>query len=106
VFIALAVLITIIGFERVSPRVPRALLAVIGLTAASAYFLWSEIGVQVVGDVPSGLPHVGFPRVTSSDVAMVLPISFSCFIVIIAQSAASRARMPSDTVITSTRTGT
>jgi MFS superfamily sulfate permease-like transporter len=87
--IALAVLLLIIGFERLSPHVPGALVAVIGLTAASAYFHWSEIGVPVVGNVPSGLPHVGLPHITYSDVVMVLPISFSCFIVIIAQSAAT-----------------
>jgi high affinity sulfate transporter 1 len=87
--IALTVLIIIVGFERLSPRVPGALLAVIGLTAASAYFHWGQLGVEVVGDVPGGLPHLGVPHLTYQDVAMVLPISFSCFIVIIAQSAAT-----------------
>jgi high affinity sulfate transporter 1 len=89
VFIALAVLAAIVGFERVAPRVPGALLAVIGLTSASAYFHWSDLGVPVVGNVPGGLPHLGLPHVTYTDVMMVLPISFSCFIVIIAQSAAT-----------------
>ena len=89
VLIALTVLIVIVGFERVSPRIPGALLAVIGLTAASTYFHWGSRGVQVVGAVPGGLPHVGIPHITYSDVTMVLPIAFSCFIVIIAQSAAT-----------------
>ena len=88
-FIALAVLTIIIGFEHFAPRFPGALLAVIGLTAASAFFHWSEKGVDVVGNVPSGLPHLGLPHITYSDVMTVLPISFSCFIVILAQSAAT-----------------
>lgn len=88
-FIALAVLVIIIGFEHVAPRFPGALLAVIGLTAASAYFHWGENGVGVVGNVPSGLPHLGLPHIAYRDVMMVLPISFSCFIVILAQSAAT-----------------
>jgi high affinity sulfate transporter 1 len=88
-FIALAVLAIIIGFERFAPRFPGALLAVIGLTAASAYFHWGEKGVEVVGNVPSGLPHLGFPHITYGDIIMVLPISLSCFIVILAQSAAT-----------------
>src|SRR5262249_48334236 len=50
---------------------------------------WGEKGVQVVGNVPSGLPRLGFPHITYGDVMMVLPISFSCFIVILAQSAAT-----------------
>jgi MFS superfamily sulfate permease-like transporter len=88
-FIAVTVLAIIIGLEHLAPRFPGALLAVIGLTAASAYFHWAENGVGVVGSVPSGLPHLGFPNITYSDVMLVLPISFSCFIVILAQSAAT-----------------
>ena len=88
-FIALAVLTIIVGFELLAPRFPGALLAVIGLTAASAYFHWGERGIPIVGRVPSGLPHLGLPHITYGDVMMVLPISFSCFIVILAQSAAT-----------------
>jgi high affinity sulfate transporter 1 len=88
-FIAVAVLAIIVGFERFAPRFPGALLAVIGLTAASAYFHWGARGVHVVGGVPSGLPHLGFPQITYGDVMMVLPISLSCFLVILAQSAAT-----------------
>jgi len=88
-FIALAVLTVIVGFEFLAPRFPGALLAVIGLTAASAYFHWGERGIPIVGRVPSGLPHFGLPHITYGDVMMVLPISLSCFIVILAQSAAT-----------------
>jgi SulP family sulfate permease len=88
-FIALAVLAIIVLFEMVAPRFPGALLAVIGTTAASAYFHWAGRGVQVVGTVPGGLPHLGLPRLAYNDIVMVLPISLSCFIVILAQSAAT-----------------
>jgi sulfate permease, SulP family len=87
--IAVAVVAIIVGFERFAPRFPGALLAVIGLTATSAYFHWGARGVHVVGGVPSGLPHLGLPHITYGDVMMVLPISLSCFIVILAQSAAT-----------------
>src|SRR3974390_352477 len=82
-FIALAVLAIIVFFEVVAPRFPGALLAVIGMTAASAYFHWAGHGVQVVGAVPSGLPHLGLPHFAYNDISMVLPISLSCFIVIL-----------------------
>jgi len=88
-FIALAVLSIIIGFEIFAPRFPGALLAVIGMIVASAYFHWDYQGIRVVGAVPSGLPSLGLPDVTWSDVTLVLPIAFSCFIVILAQSAAT-----------------
>ena len=88
-FIALAVLAIIVLFEVVAPRFPGALLAVIGMTAASAYFHWADRGVQVVGAVPGGLPHLGLPHLAYNDIILVLPISLSCFIVILAQSAAT-----------------
>ena len=88
-FIALAVLVIIVLFEFIAPRFPGALLAVIGMTAASAYFHWADHGVHLVGAVPSGLPRFGLPHLAYSDIIMVLPISFSCFIVILAQSAAT-----------------
>lgn len=88
-FIALAVLAIIVGSEALAPRFPGALLAVIGMTAASAYFHWGEHGVQIVGEVPGGLPHLGLPEVAWSDVTLILPIALSCFIVILAQSAAT-----------------
>jgi SulP family sulfate permease len=88
-FIAFAVLAIIVGFKIFAPRFPGALFAVIGMTAASAYFHWDHQGIRVVGAVPSGLPRLGLPDVTWSDVGLVLPIALSCFIVILAQSAAT-----------------
>jgi high affinity sulfate transporter 1 len=87
--IVLSVLAIIIAFEVLAPRFPGALLAVIGMTVASAYFHWGDQGIRVVGAVPSGLPSFGLPDVTWNDVTLVVPIAFSCFIVILAQSAAT-----------------
>lgn len=88
-FIALAVVAIIVAFKILAPRFPGALLAVIAMTIASAYFHWDHYGVRVVGAVHSGLPRLGLPNVTWHDVPLVLPIALSCFIVIVAQSAAT-----------------
>jgi high affinity sulfate transporter 1 len=88
-FVALSVLVIIVGIEFFAPKIPGGLVAVIGMTAASAFFHWSEHGLHVVGEVPSGLPHFRVPHAGFHDVLMVLPISLSCFIVILAQSAAT-----------------
>jgi len=88
-YIAGSVLVIIVVFDLLAPRFPGALLAVIGMTVASGYLHWADHGIHVVGAVPSGLPHIGVPHFAYSDVMMVLPISFSCFIVILAQSAAT-----------------
>src|SRR5215467_2656403 len=66
--ISLAVLGIILSFEVLAPRFPGALLAVIAMTAASAYFHWGDRGVRSVGEVPSGLPRLGLPGMTWSDV--------------------------------------
>lgn len=88
-FIALAALAIIVGCEFIAPRFPGGLLAVVGMTAASAFFHWGAHGIHIVGEVPSGLPHIGLPHFSMSDIILVAPISFSCFIVILAQSAAT-----------------
>jgi MFS superfamily sulfate permease-like transporter len=89
VLISLAVLAIVVGSEWLSPRFPGALVAVAGMIAASAWCNWSNRGIDVIGTVPSGLPHLGLPNVSWSDIGLVVPISFSCFIVILAQSAAT-----------------
>jgi MFS superfamily sulfate permease-like transporter len=88
-FIALTVLAVIVLFDIAAPRFPGALLAVIGMTAASALLHWQDRGIAVVGAVSSGLPRLGLPAANWADVTLVLPIAFSCFIVILAQSAAT-----------------
>jgi MFS superfamily sulfate permease-like transporter len=89
VFISVAVLLIVVGSEWFSPHFPGALIAVIGMIAASAWYDWGNRGIEVIGAVPSGLPHFGLPHVSWSDIELVVPISFSCFIVILAQSAAT-----------------
>ena len=47
-------------------------------------------GVSTLGTVPSGLPTFGLPQgMTWSDIPPLIPIAFSCFLVILAQSAAT-----------------
>ncbi len=89
VAIAFCVLGVIVGFDRFAPRFPGALVAVAAMIAASAMFHWGTHGMKLVGEVPNGLPHLGLPNVTWNDVPLVLPIAFSCCIVILAQSAAT-----------------
>lgn len=89
VLISLVVLAIVIGSEWISPRFPGALVAVAGMIAASAWYNWSTHGIEVIGTVPGGLPHLGLPELSLSDVELVVPIAFSCFIVILAQSAAT-----------------
>ena len=56
---------------------------------ASAAFHLADRGIAVVGPVPGGLPSIGLPEVTWSDTLALLPVAASCFVMIIAQSAAT-----------------
>ncbi len=89
VAISASVLILILLTERVAPKFPGALLAVVSAITASWLLDFAGHGVKVVGAVPSGLPAFGLPAVTLHEVLQVFGVALSCWIVIIAQSAAT-----------------
>jgi len=79
-----------LGFKRFLPRVPGAIVAVVLLIIISAATDASAHGVAVVGSVQGGFPPIGLPSgITWDDVPKVLDLAFSCFVLIIAQSAAT-----------------
>jgi SulP family sulfate permease len=91
--VSIAVLVVILGLGRVNKKIPGALIAVLGAIAAS-YFLDLEAhGVTTIGAVPGGLPPIGLPAIPAdqlgADVTALLPVVFSMFILILAQSAAT-----------------
>jgi sulfate permease, SulP family len=75
--------------HRVAPRFPMSLIAVAGTIAASAAFGFAERGIAVIGPVPGGLPTIALPEVSWRETLDLLPVAASCFVVIIAQSAAT-----------------
>jgi SulP family sulfate permease len=75
--------------KRFAPRLPLALVAVVGTIAASAAFGFAAHGIAVIGPVPGGLPAFGLPAVSWGEMLALLPVAASCFVMIIAQSAAT-----------------
>jgi high affinity sulfate transporter 1 len=75
--------------NRFAPKWPLSLVAVAATIVASSIFHWSGQGIAVIGPLSGGLPSIGFPVVTWSEVLSLLPVSASCFVMIIAQSAAT-----------------
>jgi SulP family sulfate permease len=71
---------------RFVPRFPGALLAVVGAVVASAAFHFSGHGIQVVGPVAGGPPHLSVPPLNWRLVRDLLPVAGSCFVMIVAQS--------------------
>ena len=67
---------------------PVALFVVIGgIFAASALSL-STRGVKLLGDVPQGLPALGFPGIHWDDLNQLLALSFACFLLGAVETAA------------------
>ncbi len=84
---------TVVAFivlgHRFAPRVPWALIAVVGSIVASSALDLTAHGVTTVGSVPSGLPSFGFPNVSAHDALALLGAAVSLLIVVLAQSAAT-----------------
>jgi high affinity sulfate transporter 1 len=86
----LATIVIIQFFRRFIPVVPGAIVAVALLTAISALTDAGAHGIAVVGAVKGGFPPIGLPSgISWSDVPKVLPTALSCFVLIVAQSAAT-----------------
>jgi high affinity sulfate transporter 1 len=75
--------------DRLVPRIPAPLIAVVGSIAASAAWDFSGRGIGVIGPVAGGLPHLAWPMVGWHDIESLIPIAGSCVVMIIAQSAAT-----------------
>jgi len=89
-FIVSSSVIMIITLSRkVSKKVPGALLAMIGAIVASWALDLSSHGITILGTLPGSLPHLSLPQVPLSDIPKVFNLSVACFIVILAQSAAT-----------------
>jgi sulfate permease, SulP family len=87
--VSAAVLAVIVGVGQLAPRLPGALIAVIGAIAASVVFNFDARGIATIGSVPGGLPSLGLPAVNTNELYLVLTCAASCFLVIVAQSAAT-----------------
>ena len=68
---------------------PVSLVVVVGTIAASAGFDFAGHGVATIGHVPGGLPSLRWPDVSWEETLALLPVAVSCFVMIIAQSAAT-----------------
>lgn len=114
-----ASVLTLLAFQIVLPRLfarwktfPPALarslsksgpiLVVIVVTAIAAGFQLEKRGVNLIGEIPSGLPRFTFPDIAVSDIAQLIPlavaISFIGFIenISVAKSLAARRRQKVD----------
>jgi MFS superfamily sulfate permease-like transporter len=79
----------ILALDRFAPRVPAPLIAVAAAIAASAAWNFAGHGIGIIGPVAGGLPHLGLPAVSWREIEPLIPVAGSCFVMIVAQSAAT-----------------
>jgi high affinity sulfate transporter 1 len=87
--ISVTILVVLVASARFAPRFPGALVVVIAAIAASASLDLGAHGITTVGNVPSGLPSLALPHLPGQGYDQILACAVSCFIVILAQSAAT-----------------
>jgi len=90
ILVAVAVWVIILGSDKINKKIPGALIAVVGMIVISMLgFL--PASVTTLGTVAAGLPPLGLPQgvINSTNIVALLPTVFSCFIIILAQSAAT-----------------
>jgi SulP family sulfate permease len=79
----------ILSIRHFLPRLPVPLFAVLAGIGASYTYDFAGHGIAVIGPVPGGLPSLAFPTVGWDELLKLVPIALSCFVIIIAQSAAT-----------------
>jgi len=84
-----AVVAAVLACRGLAPRLPGPLFAVAGAVAASAAFDFAGHGIAIIGPLPGGLPRIGLPDVRGEQILALLPVAGSCFLMIVAQSAAT-----------------
>jgi sulfate permease, SulP family len=75
--------------RRMAPKIPVSLVLVVGAIAACRAWSPAALGLATIGAVQGGLPALGLTLATWSETLQLLPVAASCFVVIIAQSAAT-----------------
>lgn len=87
--IGICSLVVLFAGDRFYPRRPFALLVVALSTAAVSAFHLTDLGVQVVGTIPKGLPKFSFPSVGMQHMEEILELAFACFLLSYVESIAA-----------------
>ncbi|MCJ7709310.1 MAG: SulP family inorganic anion transporter, partial [Chloroflexi bacterium] len=89
VVIGASVVVAMLLGRRYLPRIPMALVAMIAAMVASAAFDLQSRGVQVLGPVSPGLPGIGIPTASATELVGLLPGALGLAILSFADTAAT-----------------
>lgn len=92
--VAVFSLATILICESLDPRIPGALIALVGATWASDYFGLAGEGVALIGHIEHGAPRPAFPDVSAADMRLIFGLSIIVALVVMVQTAATSRAFP------------
>ena len=81
--------------KKIHPVFPAALVAIIGSTLAAYGLGWAGMGVQIIGEVPTGLPSFSIPSFTFEQLNQLIPISITICLISFVESIAIAKMMES-----------
>jgi SulP family sulfate permease len=94
--IGFGVLAVVAGSEKISAKIPGALIGLVAATAAVILGHLESKGVTVVGNVPGTLPTPSFPDLAPERWVKLAPLAFLIAIVVMVQTAATTRSFLSD----------
>jgi sulfate permease, SulP family len=87
--LGLAVFEVTVLAERLNPRIPGALLGIMGATIAVYWFGLERDGVAVLGQVPGEFPRLHLPSIAFAELLQAAPLAFVVAAIIMVQTAAT-----------------
>lgn len=81
----IAAVLVILG-KKFFPKIPAALVVLVLATILSAIFHFSDFGVAIIGEIPTGLPRLAWPDVFSPHIQEAFTVGFVIAIVVFADS--------------------
>jgi len=94
--LGLGVLILAFITERISPRIPGALIGLVVATICVLEFGLDKLGVAVLGPVPDAWPRIAWPAMKLGLFEQVVPLALIISIVVMVQTAATTRSFQSD----------
>src|SRR5205085_5672285 len=94
--IGFGVLVVVFVSEKVSAKIPGALIGLVAATLATIVLGLESKGVNVVGAVPGTLPRPTFPELAPEQWVRLVPLAFVITVVVMVQTAATTRSFPSD----------
>lgn len=94
--IGLGVLAVVVISEKISAKIPGALIGLVAATLATIALGLESKGVNVVGMVPGTLPRPTLPELAPELWVRLVPLAFVITVVVMVQTAATTRSFPSD----------